>query len=94
LAPKRCIGPASIVHLEADIAVARSYLERCRVAYRKPRDLGRMKSRSMQVELRGAETVGPTLWALNELGAQHIAVERVRALPIGDMHHAMVEGDG
>src|SRR5215471_18376488 len=74
------------VPLEADIAVARSY--------RKPRDLGRMKSRSMQVELRGAETVGPALWALNELGAQYIAIERVRALPIGDMHHAVVEGDG
>src|SRR5262249_14092293 len=74
------------VPLKANIAVARSY--------RKPCDLRRRKSRSMQVELRGAETVGPTLWPLNELGAQHIAVERVRALPIGDMHHAMVEGDG
>src|SRR5262249_7797171 len=73
------------VPLEADIAVARSY--------RKPRDFGRMKSRSMQVELRGAETVGPTLWPLNELGAQHIAVERVRALPVGDMYDAVVEAD-
>src|SRR5262249_31442297 len=73
------------VPLEADIAVARSY--------RKPRDLGRMKSRSMQVELRGAETVGPALGTANELGAQHVTVERIRALPVGDMYDAVVEAD-
>jgi hypothetical protein len=48
----------------------------------------------MQVELRGAETIGPALRAANELGPQHIAIERVRALPVGDMHDAVVEGDG
>src|SRR5437763_1296392 len=74
------------VPLEAQIAVAR--------CYRKPRHLGGVKGRSMQVELRGAETIGPALRTSNELGAQHIAVERVRALPVGHMHDAVVEGDG
>ena len=77
------IGPSHWKH--------RSLLPGC---YRKPRHLGGMKPRSMQVELRGAETIGPALRTTNELGAQHIAVERVRALPVGDMHDAVVEGDG
>src|SRR5262249_57317968 len=72
--------------LEAEVAVAR--------LDRKPRHLGRMKARSMQIELRGAEPIGPPLRAPNELGAEHIAVERVRALPVRDVHHAVVEGDG
>src|SRR6516162_7593506 len=74
------------VPLEAKVAVAR--------LDRKPRHLGRMKARSMQIELRGAEPIGPPLRAPNELGAEHIAVERVRALPVRDVHHAVVERDG
>src|SRR5262245_61018454 len=72
--------------LEAEVAVAR--------LDRKPRHLGRMKARSMQIELRGAEPIGPRLRAPNELGAEQIAVERVRALPVRDVHHAVVERDG
>src|SRR5262249_26401504 len=30
----------------------------------------------------------------NELGAEHIAVERIRALPVRDMDYAVVESDG
>src|SRR5262245_62868390 len=74
------------VPLKAKIAVARRD--------RQPRHLGRMKARTMQVELRGAETIGPALRPANEFGAQHVAVERVRALPVGDMHHTVVEANG
>src|ERR1700730_3460992 len=74
------------VPLEAEIAVAR--------LDRKPRHLGWMKARPMQIELRRAEPVGPALRTPNELGAEHIAVERVRALPVRNMYHAVVEGDG
>src|SRR5262249_48064645 len=74
------------VPLEAEVAVAR--------LHGKPRHLGWMKARSMQIELRRAETIGPPLRASNELGAEHIAVERVRALPVRDMYHAVVERDG
>src|SRR5262249_29603428 len=45
------------VPLEAKIAVAGRD--------RQPRHLGRMKARTMQVELRGAKTVGPALRAAN-----------------------------
>src|SRR5437773_9199486 len=58
------------------------------------RSLRRMKTGSMQVELRGAETVRPAVRPPDELGAQHIAVERVGALPFGNMHDAVVEADG
>src|SRR6266478_8419917 len=74
------------VPLEAEIAVAG--------LDRKPRHLGRMKAGPVQIELRRAEPVGPALRTPNELGAEHIAVERVRALPVRDMYHAVVEGDG
>ena len=74
------------IPLEAEVAAAR--------LDRKARHLGRMKARSMQIELRGAEPVGPALRAPNKLGAEHIAVEHVRALPVRDMHHAVVECDG
>src|SRR5262249_10414830 len=74
------------VPLEAEVAVAWLHW--------KPRHLGGMKARSMQIELRTAEPVGPPLRAPNELGAEHIAVERVRALPVRDMDHAVVERDG
>src|SRR6516165_10792636 len=74
------------VPLEAEVAVAG--------LDRKPRHLGRVKARPMQIELRGAEPVGPALRTPNELGAEHIAVECVRALPVRDMDHAVVEGDG
>src|SRR5260370_38875197 len=74
------------VPLEAEIAVAG--------LDRKPRHLGRMKAGPVQIELRRAEPVGPALRAPNELGAEKIAAERVRALPVRDMYHAVVEGDG
>src|SRR5262249_17706439 len=74
------------VPLEAQIAVAR--------LDRKPRHLGRVKARPMQIELHGAEPVGPAPRTPNELGAEHIAVERIRALPIRDMDHAGVERYG
>src|SRR5262245_13301151 len=74
------------IPLEAEVAVAR--------LDRKARHLGRMKARSMQIELRGAEPIGPALRAPNKLGAEHVAVEHVRALPVRDMHHAVVECDG
>src|SRR5215510_9890415 len=73
------------VPLKAKIAVAR--------CDRQPRHLGRMKARTMQVELRGAETLGPALGTANELGAQHVTVERIRALPVGDMYDAVVEAN-
>jgi hypothetical protein len=53
-----------------------------------------MKAGSMEVELRVAETVRPAVRPPNELRAQHIAVERVGALPFGNMHDAVVEADG
>src|SRR5262245_61154615 len=74
------------IPLEAEVAIAR--------LDRKARHLSRMKARSMQIELRGAEPIGPALRAPNKLGAEHIAVQRVRALPVRDMHHAVVECDG
>src|SRR4051794_22040917 len=61
---------------------------------RKARHLGRMKSRPMQIELDPTEAVGPTLRPTNELGAEHVAIERVRALPVGNVHNAMIERDG
>src|SRR5262245_19584361 len=70
------------VPLEAHIAVAR--------CDRQPRHLRRMKARTMQVELRVGETIGPALGTANELGAQHVTVERIRALPVGDMYDAVV----
>src|SRR5262249_12199058 len=73
------------VPLKAKIAVAR--------CDRQPRHLGRTKAWTMQVELRGTETIGPALRAANEFGAQHVTIERVRALPVGDMHHAVVEAN-
>src|SRR6202047_356224 len=57
-------------------------------------DLGRPHSRPMQIELDRAETIGPALAAGNQLGAKHIAIESIGALPVGDVHHAMIEGDG
>ena len=61
---------------------------------RQPRHLGRLEARAMQVELGIAEAVGPAVRPLDQLGAEHVSIERVRALPIGDMHDAVVEGDG
>src|SRR5207253_2868675 len=59
-----------------------------------PRHLGGMKAGAVQIELRRTEAVGPALRAANELGAEHVVIERVRALPIGDVHDAVIEGDG
>src|SRR6516225_5411740 len=64
--------------LEAQIAVSRLHRQSC--------NLGGVHSRPMQVELHGAETIGPALPAANELGAKHISVEGIRAFPLGDMH--------
>jgi hypothetical protein len=73
------------VPFEAEVAVAG--------LNRQPRHLGGMKAGPVQIELRGAEAVGPTLRAANELGAEHVVVERVRALPVGHMHDAVIERD-
>src|SRR5262245_55332080 len=73
------------VPLKAKIAVARRD--------RQPRHLGRMKARTMQVERRGAETLGPALRPANEFSAQYVAIECVRALPVGDMYDAVVEAN-
>src|SRR5262245_343692 len=78
--------PDRPIPLEAQIAVAGRD--------RDSRHFRRMKARSMEVELRSAETVGPALRPPNELGAEHVAVERVGALPFGYMHDAVVEAHG
>src|SRR5262249_49191543 len=58
-----------------------------------PRHFGGMKARTMQIELHGAESICPALRPGDELGAEHVAVECVRALPVGHMHDAMIELD-
>jgi len=46
----------------------------------------------VDVELLRAEAVGePSLVQLEELGAEHVAVEAVRPLPVGDGDHDVVE---
>ena len=100
-APTRCIGPASIgtarrlrcangirdwaVPLKAEIAVSRLDWQ--------ARHFGRTDSGSMQVELDRAKTVCPSLQPLDQRGPEHISIEDVGALPVGNMHHAMVERD-
>src|SRR6516162_10258070 len=78
------VGNGSIP-FEAQIAVPR--------LDRQARHFGRMHAWSMQIELRRAEAVCPSLPAANEFGAQHVAIEGVRALPVGDMHDAVIESD-
>src|SRR6185369_12347236 len=48
---------------------------------------------SMQVDLDRAKTVCPSLQPLDQRGPEHISIEDVGALPVGNMHHAMVERD-
>jgi hypothetical protein len=52
----------------------------------------------MHVELLGAKSVGSaahwilfSLWIPNQLSAEHIAVEGVRAIPIGNVYHRVIE---
>jgi hypothetical protein len=45
----------------------------------------------MDVELPVAETVGVADRALDQFRAQHLGVEGVRALPVGDVNDAMIE---
>src|SRR5262245_28487961 len=71
--------------LETEIAVAG--------LHREPRHLRGMEAWPMQVELRGAEAIGPAGRALHQLGAEHAAVERIGALPVRNMHDAMVKCD-
>ena len=48
----------------------------------------------MDVELLLAEAVHRnTVWVADELRAEDIAVEGVRARPLGDMDHAVIEAD-
>src|ERR1043166_8336858 len=48
----------------------------------------------MQIELRVAKAIGESARPRNQFGTQHIAVERVRAFPVGNMNDAVVELDG
>ena len=50
-------------------------------------------ARPVHVELLGAEAIRPARPALDQLGADHIAVERVRALQVRDRDDAVVERD-
>ena len=43
--------------------------------HRKASDFGRFQARTMQIELRVAEAIGPSDVALDELSAKHILVE-------------------
>lgn len=70
---------------EAEIAVPRPH--------RVGRDGKRVDARPVDVELLVAEPVGEAGAALDELRAEHIPVERVRARPVGDGDHAVVECD-
>jgi hypothetical protein len=45
----------------------------------------------MNVELPVAEPVGVADGALDQFRAQHLGVESVRALPVGDMNDAVIE---
>src|SRR5262249_25486284 len=61
---------------------------------RQPRHLRRREPRAMQIELRVAKPVRPANRPLDQLRPEHVAIERVRALPVGDVDHAMTETDG
>src|SRR5580700_10421400 len=80
----RCIEGAR--PFEAKITIAR--------LHRKARDRHRLHSRTMAVELRLAETVRESVPLLDDLGAEHSAVERVRSSPIRYVDHAVIEFDG
>src|SRR5262249_23585743 len=83
---KVCDGVADgTAPLKAEVAVSR--------LHRQPRHLGRRKSRPVEIELNGAEPVGPSARAPYELGAENIPVERVRTFPVGNVDDAMIETD-
>src|SRR4051812_13831891 len=58
---------------------------------RDARDRRRVDARAVQVELRVAEAVAEPVADRHDLGAQHVAVERVGALPVGDVDDTVVE---
>src|SRR6266508_2320134 len=58
---------------------------------RQPRHFCRRDAGAVQVELGLAEPIGPSVLAFHQLGAQHVAIKRVRPLPIANMNHAVVE---
>src|SRR5258708_12711 len=60
---------------------------------RQPRHLGGCEAWAMQVELSIAEPVAPSRRPSHQLGSQHVAIEGVRALPVGHVDDAMVELD-
>ena len=49
--------------------------------------------RTVHVELLGAEPVRITGLALDDLGAEHVAIERVRAHPVADGDDGVIEAD-
>src|SRR5579883_63272 len=69
--------------LEAEVAVAR--------LHRQPRHLGRLDARPVHVELLVAEPVREAGGPRYQLGAEHVAIERIRALPLGDMDDTVIE---
>ena len=58
---------------------------------RKPRHFRGLDAGAMNVELPVAETIGVADRPGDQLGAEHLGVEGVRALPVGHVDHAMVE---
>src|SRR5215218_3794696 len=51
----------------------------------------RLHAGPVHVQLLVAEAIGVAAGAFDDLGAEDIAVERVRTLPIGDRDHDVVE---
>jgi hypothetical protein len=74
------------VPLEAEVAVAGSH--------RQPRHLGRRHAWSVYVKLPVAEAISEAHRARDQLCTQDAGVERIRALPVGDMDDAMIERHG
>src|SRR5262249_40220603 len=72
--------------LEADIAVAG--------LHRQARHDHAAHPGPVKIELGIAEPVGKKLPARHYLGAHHIAIEGIGALPVGDVDDAVVEFDG
>src|SRR4029077_10800449 len=61
--------------------------------HREARDLDRGEARAMQIELGVAEAIGKAARPRDQLCAEHLVVERVRALPVGNMDDAVIKLD-
>src|SRR5438128_9845683 len=70
---------------EADVAVTR--------ANRFKRDIPRVGSRTVDTQVLVAEAVDESAAPLDYLGTKYVSVEGIRALPIGDGNHAVVDDD-